>query len=85
MSQRNPIGDLVVFESTALPSSRVETEDYLEEKEAGIPSDDGLLHGATFVNGEWKKVSWTIQEQRRVVRKADLFLLPIFAVRVATR
>lgn len=84
MSQRNPIGDLVVFEHSALPAVEREAEDYLEEKDVGTrtPSfkDDGLIHGSTFVNGEWKEVSWTIGEQHRVVRKADFFLLPIFAV-----
>lgn len=84
MSQRNPIGDLVVFEHSALPTTDRVAEDYLEEKAAGTstPSikDDGLIHGTTFVNDEWKEVSWTLAEQHRVVRKADFFLLPIFAV-----
>ena len=90
MSQRNPIGDLVVFEHSALPATHHEAEDYLDEKdiETRTPSvkDHGLIHGSTFVNGEWKDVAWTIEEQHRVVRKADFFLLPIFAVsRVAVR
>lgn len=91
MSQQNPIGDLVVFENTKLPSvgdsdEGKEKEDYLGEKDTSSPSlhapslKDGLIHGRTLVDGEWRDVSWTLEEQRRVVRKADFFLLPLFTV-----
>ncbi|GAA6008708.1 hypothetical protein JCM10207_001693 [Rhodosporidiobolus poonsookiae] len=42
--------------------------------------DDGLIHGHVFKDGERCPISWTKEEQRRVVRKADFFLLPIFTV-----
>ncbi|KAL1412249.1 hypothetical protein Q8F55_003260 [Vanrija albida] len=88
MSQQNPIGDLVVFENTKLPGvgDGKDEEDYLGEKAASSPSlhapslKDGLIHGRTLVDGEWKDVSWTLDEQRRVVRKADFFLLPLFSL-----
>ncbi len=50
------------------------------------PSDlenpnDGLFHQVIVKDGKEVLVSWTQEEQARVVRKADFLFLPLFAVR----
>ncbi len=44
--------------------------------------NDGLFHKVIVKNGEDVLVSWTREEQARVVRKADFLFLPLFAVRI---
>ncbi|GAA6041782.1 hypothetical protein JCM8097_007158 [Rhodosporidiobolus ruineniae] len=52
-----------------------------DEKVVDVESlDDNLIHGHVLKNGVRVAISWTKEEQRRLVRKADLFLLPIFTV-----
>ncbi|GAA5974281.1 hypothetical protein JCM11641_006710 [Rhodosporidiobolus odoratus] len=53
----------------------------LDEKIVDVESlDDGKIHGHLLKNGERISISWTKEEQSSVVRKADLFLLPIFTI-----
>lgn len=59
----------------------------VDVKEAGLgtPSDTESGDGAYYHqhierNGQRVLVSWTKEEERRVVRKADWLFLPIFAV-----
>lgn len=48
----------------------------------GESGDDGpYYHQHIERNGQRVLVSWTKEEERRVVRKADYLFLPIFAVR----
>lgn len=42
--------------------------------------NDGLFHQVIVKDGEEVLVSWTREEQARVVRKADFLFLPLFAV-----
>jgi len=43
-------------------------------------SRDGLVHGHVLKDGKRVYISWTKEEERRVVRKADFFLLPVLVV-----
>ncbi|OTB07793.1 hypothetical protein M426DRAFT_267012 [Hypoxylon sp. CI-4A] len=60
----------------------------VDEKGLGSPSDGlssasddaGYFHQHIERNGQRVLVSWTKEEERRVVRKADLLFLPLFAL-----
>ncbi|WVQ75366.1 hypothetical protein IAR50_004985 [Cryptococcus sp. DSM 104548] len=68
------------------------SDDKIDEEKAGSLSDDTQLQQTntlqagerraqvTGADGQSKSVTWTLKEQRAVVRKADFFLLPIFAL-----
>lgn len=45
-------------------------------------SSDGVFHQIIVKDGQDVLVSWTLEEEKRVVRKADFLFLPIFAVRM---
>lgn len=47
-------------------------------------SSDGVFHQIIVKDGKDVLVTWTIEEESRVVRKADFLFLPIFAVRMLT-
>lgn len=47
-------------------------------------SGDGVFHQTIVKDGKEVLVSWTLEEESRVVRKADFLFLPIFAVRTST-
>ena len=44
--------------------------------------NDGLFHQVIVKDGKEVLVSWTPEEQARVVRKADFMFLPLFSVRI---
>lgn len=44
--------------------------------------EDGLFHQIIDRDGEEVLVSWTKDEEERVVRKADFLFLPLFSVRM---
>lgn len=50
-----------------------------EKKDIETPSD-GLLHAYIEKGGEQVLITWTHEEQRKAVRKADFLFLPIFTV-----
>ncbi|GAA5889052.1 hypothetical protein JCM6882_009729 [Rhodosporidiobolus microsporus] len=51
------------------------------EKIADVESlDDGRIHGHVLKDGVRVNVSWTKEEERRVVRKADLRLVPVLMI-----
>ncbi|GAA5865058.1 hypothetical protein JCM8547_007698 [Rhodosporidiobolus lusitaniae] len=53
----------------------------INEKIVDVESlDDGLIHGHCLKNGERIAVSWTKEEERQVVRKADLLVLPLLTM-----
>jgi hypothetical protein len=87
MSQRNPIGDLIVVETvpivSAVPGDSLQDlkDDIAHEKESVDLEDIApILNGRCLSDGTYKDVSWTLEEQRKAVRKVDFFLLPIFMV-----
>lgn len=53
--------------------------------ESGSSEDNLYFHQHIERNGQQVLVSWTKEEERRVVRKADYLFLPIFAVRICAR
>lgn len=84
---------LVVAATATAPTKTVAqliTQADINVKDEGLatPSDgeSGDSSGTTYYhqhierNGERVLVSWTKEEERRVVRKADYLFLPIFAV-----
>lgn len=52
--------------------------------ESGNSGDHLYYHQHIVRNGQQVLVSWTKEEEKRVVRKADYLFLPIFAVCYAT-
>ena len=64
-----------------LPASTVKPHDGSE-----TPSEDlenlqsGVFHQCIQKNGQNFLVTWTKDEERKIVRKADFLFLPIFAV-----
>jgi len=87
MSQRNPIGGLIVTESipivSATPGDRPqELQDDVAHDKVSLDLEDvaPTFSGRCVSDGSYKDVSWTLQEQKMAVRKVDLFLLPIFMV-----
>jgi hypothetical protein len=82
MSQRNPIGELVVIEAVpSILATKSNQQDDLDEKISLDPEDgEYQITGRCLDGEEYKSVTWTIDEQRRAVRKVDFFLLPIFMV-----
>jgi hypothetical protein len=83
-SQQNPIGVLVIAEtvpSLSGTSSKHGADDAINEK-GSVDIEDVVptLSGRCLSGDGYKDVSWTIEEQRRAVRKVDFFLLPIFMV-----
>ncbi|WVQ82083.1 hypothetical protein IAT38_004211 [Cryptococcus sp. DSM 104549] len=81
--------DIVVFENAHLPTDVITgTHEQLDE-EKGSLEDVSDLHSlqagefegqVTGQDGMVKNIKWTLEEQRRVVRKADFYLLPIFSL-----
>lgn len=84
MSQRNPIGDLIVIETvpsiSGTPSDQL--SDKISDDKESLDVEDGVptLSGRCLSGDGYKTVSWTLEEQERAVRKVDFFLLPIFMV-----
>ena len=70
-------------------SSRVEekqsdsTSD-VEKQGSESEPNDGTFHQLISRKGEQVVVSWTKEEERKVVRKADFLFLPLFTVRTPT-
>src|SRR5690349_8709655 len=54
-------------------------QSHIHERDLEDPSD-GSLHQVITKEGKDILVSWTREEQARVVRKADFLFLPLFAV-----
>jgi hypothetical protein len=82
MSQRNPIDELIVTETVpSILATKSNQQDDLDEKVSLDPEDgEYQITGRCLDGEEYKSVTWTIDEQRRAVRKVDFFLLPIFMV-----
>ena len=67
-------------------------ESYIPESPAALSDggkrdledpNDGLFQQIIVKDGKEVLVSWTREEQARVVRKADFLFLPLFAVRIS--
>jgi len=52
------------------------------EKQSLESTSDGSVHQVILRKGQEVSISWTKEEERRVVRKADLLFLPLFTVGV---
>ncbi|WVQ82589.1 hypothetical protein IAT38_004719 [Cryptococcus sp. DSM 104549] len=81
--------DIVVFENAHLTTDLITgTHEQLEEEKGSLEDVSALnsLKAGEFEgpvtgqDGVVKNIKWTLKEQRRVVRKADFFLLPIFSL-----
>jgi len=84
MSQRNPIGDLIVTETvpsiSATPADQLSDEISDEKESLDVEDVVSTLSGRCLSGDGYKTVSWTLEEQKRAVRKVDFYLLPIFMV-----
>lgn len=68
-------------EKPAVAGNGAITADVTPKLESDIEStDDGLRHQYIEKDGRQVLVSWTKDEEARVVRKADFLFLPLFAV-----
>lgn len=90
-SQRNPIDDLIVVETipslSAIPSKSLSddiihvTKDSFDLEDVTPTLTGRCLRGDGYDG--YKDISWTMEEQKKAVRKVDFFLLPIFMVRMS--
>ena len=77
----NQLGALPKSTTSGTPTSEADFKDIDARTGADIEKlEDGTFSAYIPKNGAEMLVTWTKEEQARVVRKADIFLLPIFAV-----
>ena len=75
------LGALPKSTTSSTPTSEVDLKDLGTRAGVDVEKlDDGSLTAYIPKNGQDVLVTWTKEEQARVVRKADIFLLPVFAV-----
>ncbi len=83
-NEKSSISSPVVFDH--LKESRI-TESPIALSDGGKRDlenpNDGLFHQVIVKGGNEVLVSWTREEQARVVRKADFLFLPLFSVRIS--
>jgi hypothetical protein len=75
-----PHGGLDPVNASSSTSFDDEKPEIVNSAAAVEDSRDGLVHGHVLKDGKRVYISWTKEEERRVVRKADFFLLPVLVV-----
>jgi len=82
-SESSPAKDINKI-SSRVQEKNTESTSSDTEKLSSETDSDGSFQQVILRKGQEVSVSWTKEEERRVVRKADLLFLPLFTVRPLT-